>query len=84
MGSGPTGPAPYAGAPVGGQKIKPVSDARFRSFAERWVTARCHLFKQETIQQETWECIQNARTAYSMIKQVGYNKFEDDPNAGLE
>jgi hypothetical protein len=54
------------------------SDARFRSFAERWVAARCHLFRQECIHADTWECVQQAQTAYKMIKMVGYNKFEDD------
>lgn len=54
------------------------SDPRFRSFAERWVAARCHLFRQEFIQADTWECVQQAATAYKMIRMVGFNTFEDE------
>lgn len=50
---------------------KPKSDIRFRSFCERWVAARCHLFRQEFIQADTWECVQQAKTAYKMIEMVG-------------
>lgn len=58
---------------------KRQSDQRFRSFAERFLVTRSSLFSTDPDQlaKDTWECIQNARRAYMMIKAVGYGRFED-------
>ena len=66
---GPAGT--YSSGPIGDDEVKLKSDQRFRSFAERWVTARCHLFRADYLQQDTWECVQQAKTAYKMIHLVG-------------
>lgn len=59
-------------------KPRRQSDTRFRSFAERFVAARCHLFRQEQIAEDTWACIKDAERAYKMVRMVGFNAFEDE------
>jgi hypothetical protein len=50
------------------------SDARFRSFAERYVAARCHLFRTGVGDHavDQWECVQDAKRVYKMIERVGH------------
>src|SRR5579859_7265960 len=68
---GKVGAGMAIGLPDEEPRRKTPSDQRFRSFAERWVAARCHLFRQDFIQADTWECVQQAKTAYKMIHMVG-------------
>lgn len=56
---------------------KAMSDQRFRSFAERFIVTRSHLFRPDAIAADTWACILDAQRAYKMIKLVGYGRFED-------
>jgi hypothetical protein len=47
------------------------SNARFRSFAERYLIERAGQFRQEHLAEDTWACILDAKRAYNMIGQVG-------------
>jgi len=78
--TGATQQSPVNAQQGGASKPKP-SDARFRSFAERYVAARCHLFRVDPDGhgQDQWQCILDARRVYDMIKQVGRNI---DPEEG--
>jgi hypothetical protein len=71
------------GAPQQGTRGKP-SDARFRSFAERFMIARAHLFRNDPVglQEDTWECIMDAKRAYRMIERTGQN-IEPEEGAGF-
>lgn len=55
------------------------SNARFRSFAERYVCARAEFFRvpPKEHMEDQWLCIQDARRAYDMIKQTGRNILDD-------
>lgn len=80
MGQASASPAnPNVGQPQQGTRLK-KSDQRFRSFAERWMVARCHLFSadQKQLQVDTWQEIQNAKRAYNMAKEVGRNIDPED------
>lgn len=72
-------PNANVGAPQQGTRGKP-SDARFRSFAERFMIARAHLFRadSEGLAEDTWSCILDAKRAYSMIKRTGENIEPED------
>lgn len=74
---------PNVGAPQQGTRGKP-SDARFRSFAERFMIARAHLFRAdpEGLAEDTWSCILDAKRAYAMIERTGQN-IEPDDGAGF-
>ena len=56
------------------------SDPRFRSFAERYVAARCHLFSSEASKHaaDQWECVQDAKRVYNMIRSTGENIDPED------
>lgn len=74
--------SPILSAGVGVQEQGPApnkvpSNARFRSFAERWVVERARGFTEATITNDTWTAIQQAKTAYNMIKEVGRNLTDD-------
>lgn len=75
--------SPLANANVGqpqqGTRGKP-SDARFRSFAERFMIARAHLFRadRDGLAEDTWSCILDAKRAYSMIRRTGENIEPED------
>lgn len=59
-----------------------ASDMRFRSFAERFLVTRSHLFRTDPdgLARDTWNCVLDAQRAYKMIRLVGLGKFEDvDP-----
>lgn len=82
MGSaGVIGPAiPAAvGGPQQGTRGKP-SDQRFRSFAERFMIARAHLFRVDPAElaEDTWTCIMDAKRAYHMIARAGQNIEPED------
>jgi hypothetical protein len=53
---------------------------RFRSFAERYVVARAHLFPVENEMDAAWQCMLMAKTAYKMINGAGV-EFEPVPDA---
>lgn len=67
------------GAPQQGTR-KQTSDVRFRSFAERFMIARAHLFRTDPVglAEDTWCCIMDAKRAYSMIKRTGENIEPED------
>lgn len=67
------------GAPQQGTRNKP-SDQRFRSFAERYMIARAHLFRAdpEGLAEDTWSCILDAKRAYAMIARTGFNIEPED------
>lgn len=74
------GPAnPNVGQPQQGTRGKP-SDQRFRSFAERYMVARCHLFRTSDGEhtQDQWRCVLDAKRAYNMIERAGRNIDPDD------
>jgi len=58
---------------------KPTSDQRFRSFAERFLVTRSHLFRNDPdgLAQDMWNCVLDAQRAYKMIRYVGFGRFED-------
>jgi len=71
---GPFGASVQAGAQQAGpRRVK--SDPRFRSYAERYTAARCHLFRTspEGHMEDQWECVLDARRIYNMIRSVGEN-----------
>lgn len=84
-GRGPSPPAlppngnPNVGNPAQGSRGKP-SDARFRSFAERFMIARAHLFRADPkgLAEDTWSCILDAKRAYHMIARTGQNIEPED------
>lgn len=67
------------GAPQQGTRGKP-SDQRFRSFAERFLIARAHLFRAdaEGLAEDSWQCILDAKSTYLKIKEVGKNVEPED------
>lgn len=88
--AGPVGPVGVGGqagsSPVQAPNAGPtkvVSDQRFRSFAERWMVARCHLFRvdPEGLAEDTWNAVLDAKKAYQMIERSGRNI---EPDFGLE
>ena len=70
---------PNVGQPQQGTKGKP-SDQRFRSFAERYMIARAHLFRvpDTELAEDTWQCILDAKRAYAMIARTGQNIEPED------
>lgn len=56
------------------------SDPRFRSFAERWMVARCGLFRTDPhgLAEDTWTTILDAKRAYAMIKRTGLSIEPED------
>lgn len=73
--SGPLSPInPNVGQPAQANVKKP-SDQRFRSFAERYMIARAHLFRVPAAEltADTWECVMDAKRAYAMIERAGQN-----------
>jgi len=74
---------PNVGAPQQGTRGKP-SDQRFRSFAERYLIARAHLFRvsPNELAEDTWQCILDAKTAYNLIARTGQN-IEPEDGAGF-
>lgn len=56
----------------------PKSDARFRSFAERYLIARAANFRVGHEVEDAWACTMDARTVYAMIKRVGTNIEPED------
>lgn len=67
------------GGPTHGNTKKP-SDQRFRSFAERYLIARAHFFRQEPegLAEDQWSCILDAKRAYRMIQRTGENIEPED------
>lgn len=67
-----------------GQIVGAKQDQRFRSFAERWVVTRSHLFRQDPqgLAEDMWACTLDAKRAYGMIRQVsiGVGRQFDDGN----
>lgn len=65
---------PNLGNP-GHANVKKPSDQRFRSFAERYMIARAHLFRvpMSDHTEDQWACIMDAKRAYAMIQRVGQN-----------
>jgi hypothetical protein len=55
----------------------PLSDQRFRSFAERFMIERASTFRPDKIDVDTWRCIMDAKRAYKQIEAVG-RTIEDD------
>ena len=49
----------------------PESNARFRSFAERYLIERCRLWPEDEWKERAWATILQARTVYKMISNVG-------------
>lgn len=49
-----------------------VEVTRFRSFAERYLIARAHLFDPDPEKEEAqiWACLLRARTAYRKINEI--------------
>jgi hypothetical protein len=70
---------PNVGTPQQGTRGK-KSDQRFRSFAERYMVARCHLFRTDMSEhtEDQWACILDAKRAYKMIEAVGMNIEPED------
>lgn len=60
--------------------VKKPSDQRFRSFAERYVIARAHYFRQEPelLLEDSWSCILDAKRLYAMIARTGQNIEPED------
>lgn len=58
----------------------PRSNARFRSFCERYVVTRSEFFRQdpEGLAEDTWSCILDAKRAYSLIRRTSIGLGEDD------
>lgn len=64
-----------------------LEKTRFRSFAERYLIARAHLFDPDPEKEEAqvWACLLRARTAYRKINELsvtvgtGENKNDQDP-----
>lgn len=82
--TGPSGPLgqpsnPNVGQPQQGTRGKP-SDQRFRSFAERYMIARAHLFRvpQDELAEDTWQCILDAKRAYALIERAGRSIEPED------
>lgn len=77
----PVGPGRVLGAgaanPNLGQpahvNVKKPSDQRFRSFAERYIIARAHLFRVPPSEhaEDQWECILDAKRCYAMVERTG-------------
>lgn len=75
-----------AGPPVGGggglsgntEKSKP--DARFRSFAERYIVARASFFRQDPDGHlaDQWECMLDARRVYSAVRRMSQHLDPED------
>lgn len=61
--------------------VKKPSDQRFRSFAERYMICRAHLFRVPAAEhaEDQWACIMDAKRAYAMIERTGQNI---EPEAG--
>lgn len=70
---------PNLGQP-GHVNVKKPSDQRFRSFAERYMIARAHLFRvaMSDHTEDQWACIMDAKRAYAMIQRVGQNIEPED------
>lgn len=56
-----------------------LADARFRSFAERYLVTRSHLFRTDPsgLTEDTWLCVLDARRAYRLVKNVSFHADED-------
>lgn len=82
--AGGAGSPPVQGNPNIGHpahvNVKKPSDQRFRSFAERYMIARAHLFRVGLSDhtEDQWECIMDAKRAYAMINRVGQNIDPED------
>ena len=74
------GPAAMSGAgsPADQTDRNRPSDQRFRSFAERYFIERARLLVDDgEIDKQFWKVIQQAKTAYKMIRSVGINVHEE-------
>lgn len=62
----------------GDQRVKP--DQRFRSFAERYVVARAHLFRPDPDghAEDQWVCLLDARRAYSLARRMSQHLDPED------
>ena len=60
------------GQPQQGTREHPET-ARFRSFAERYMISRAHNFRVDHEEEDQWNCILNAKSAYNKIARVGAN-----------
>lgn len=68
---GPVGPVGPAGASgVLADDSKSPSNARFRSFAERYIIERCRDWKQGEIDEQAWAAILEAKSLYSKVREV--------------
>lgn len=65
---------------MGVGETKSKSNARFRSFCERYVVTRSEFFRQdpEGLAEDTWSCILDAKRAYSLIRRTSIGLGEDD------
>jgi hypothetical protein len=50
--------------------------SRFRSFAERFLIERASTFRTDHMAEDTWQCVQDAKRAYGLIRSTG--KVEED------
>ena len=62
----------------------PLSDQRFRSFAERFMIERASTFRPDKIGEDTWTCILDAKRAYKQIEAVGRTVENDDKYDGTQ
>lgn len=82
----PSGPASQNAAGASQQatnEVRRMPNARFRSFAERFVVTRSEGFSSDPaqMQEDIWKCILDAKIAYDKIKEVSRG-VRDDGNEG--
>lgn len=79
MNAGLTGAGNAAKAPQGkAESEQALSNARFRSFAERYLVERCRDWKEDEIDERAWEAILQARSIYNKVKEVGRTLGNDN------
>lgn len=54
------------------------NETRFRSFAERYVLARAHMFREGHEEEDQWTCMLNAKSAYRKIEAMGRGITNED------
>lgn len=55
-----------------------ISNARFRSFCERYIVERCRDWKENEVDARSWEAILQARSIYNKVKEVGRTLTNDN------
>lgn len=60
--------------PASDETRAPKSNARYRSFAERYVVERARTFPIGRENEAAWEAALQAKTIYKMIQRIGQSK----------